>query len=253
MARRRFEIPGTGRKTRRPSPLVLIPGRTGLWAFNPRSDLLVYGTPDLLWVDGDANTPTVGPALAVTGVPVPGQVAAGYSATYEQYGGAAYRMQAVGNLDPAAGSDVVEVGMIRTPAALAGTYVSGGTRSVLNGYMLYTVAAGGTLYATITAGGASINLSVAVAVSTTYAYAIIIDRTGLSHLVVSGLATQTAGTPAGTLASGLPYTLGARANGANPLVGGIHWKCRWKGAGVAAPWIAGGYAQCTSLFAKALT
>lgn len=162
-------------------------------------------------------------------------------------------MQSAGNLDPAAGDDVVEVGMIRTPAALAGTYVSGGTRSTTNGYMLYTVAAGGTLYATITAGGASINLSLAVAVSTVYAYAIIIDRTGSSHLVVSGLATQTAGTPAGTLASGLPYTLGARANGANPLVGGIFWKSRWKGAGIAAPWIASSYAQCTDLFSKALT
>lgn len=227
----------------------------GKWKFNPRGDLLTYGTPNFLWVDGDANAPTIGPSLAATGAPLPGQTIPPHGLTAEVYDASSCRTTATA-LDPGLTDDIVVVAMIRTPTSGAVAYSAvASTRNNTRDWALILredsnkveFYAHGDSEVGIASGATASDGDTCVVFG-------IINRDGLMYTGINTTITAGGACPAGSYAGGHGIGIAAYPTGTNKMksAGAIYWVSAWYGVGIADAWIAGSYARCAELSAAAL-
>jgi hypothetical protein len=210
----------------------------------------LFGTPDFLWVAGDGNNPTIGPAMVATGAPtaatapyrVDGQDMASevYTVAQNRAIAAAY--------DPAITNDVVVHVLMRVSCELANSRLFG-TRGAGAGFEFYTTVFAGTTFLVwlVSDGGATQNGTVLSLCSWVHGV-FIIDRTNnLLQTVANGtLGDSDAIVGLGDIASGAGFQIGAR-----PLVTGqgeIAFLAMEYGDGAAARWVAGGHALAQTAY-----
>jgi hypothetical protein len=206
----------------------------------------IFGVPTFLWVAGDGNSPTLGPALSVTGTPdaivSPYQLESGSDVAGEEYDGTEYRNTAT-IVDPSAGDDIIVFALVKN------SYLPGGTEVVISnrtggaGWVLYSnsgnarilVSDGvGTVFRSLTWLFASFSLLIAV-----------IDGNGNMYLLRNGIASASAVTPAaGKIGADQGLAVASYAGGAAPfgLGGQIIFAGFQYGTGIADAWIADSFA-----------
>jgi len=214
----------------------------------------IFGTPTILWIDGDGPTPTVSPnpllTLATSGVVLPGQpmphtYPSGIDATGEEYDGTSWRADVVNDVNPTDTDDIVVACKHRmSPGALAGGYHlhastfrnPGGT---LRGWFVYDLGnyMGFSMYS---AGGFRDVLSTGFLVPGSPGITVAVaNRNGNMQAWHNMLTGAQEVTPLGAN-NGNGFAVGAATNGAAPVRAGarLEWVAAWYGAGLWEAWTA---------------
>lgn len=251
-------------------PQGLIPGQGRLGSRNmilwdqpfdrihdPR-DTGIYGSGlRLLWVAGDGDTPTVGPALTAIGAPVaevaPYQLEGGADVALEGYDGATYRRSLV-PIDPGAGEDTVVVAIGRMPLYQAAPgyqrIISTLVPGTLNGAMLCLNNTNTQLLWRVQGAGGAAGVGAAgIAPGGLYVAIGLYDRSADAIVLwCDGAVSAPSALPDGALAGG-GIALGADVDGVMPIGPGAGLACAAYliGTGIAAQWAADSYARCAEL------
>jgi hypothetical protein len=215
-----------------------------------------FGVPDFLWVAGDGNTPTIGPALTVIGAPTVGatpyQLEDGTNVVSEVHTGTSYRRTATA-VDPTIGQDIIVSALVKKPNTFPGISAILSTRTGFGGVTL-------RFQGTLLLGFVHDNVGVITPnISATDAALVvlqmIIDGNGNTYIVSNGSANAPTPTPAaGVLGSGAGVGVGGYPDGFGPMDadGSIIFVSFEYGNGIADAWIAGGFARCVD-FANRFT
>ena len=220
-----------------------------------------FGIPRFLWVDGDGETPTIGPVLTTAGAPLSGQPApweleGGSPVIVEEYDGVSNRTTAVPDLDPTIGQDIIIAALVRlTPGGGPGfPFILATANLAIQGYSLFYGTGTTNVTLRVGDGATSVTSNIPVPLGTLALLVGIIDGDGNTEISLNGGApVAPAVTPvAGALSPGDGLGLGSRPNGASDYEGGILSAAIWIGNGIADDWIAGGYARVAQLAQRIL-
>jgi hypothetical protein len=211
----------------------------------------VFGVPDFLWVAGDGNTPTIGPALAVTGAPTvgttPWQLGDETAVVSEEYDGTMGRQQNVTPVDPGAGEDAIILALVQIPRISVASQTVVATTMVQaggwGGFRLF-VNMGNLIYRSYDTAGAFVQSTLAVIDGSWALVGVIIDESANQHLISgSGLDVDNIAA-LGNFAdgNGIGVAVLPRIPGIQRYNGKIAFVSMTFGAGIADLWTANAYA-----------
>lgn len=235
---------------------------------NPRDYLVSrFGTPSFVWVAGDGNTPTVGPALTATGTPGslagPWELEDGTRLPLEMATGTSCRTSATKIAPANAGGVTTEdvviplIGVIPSANADIYRYISTRTIAGLQGFEIsLATAAAPALYAVAaTSGGSAVSQPAASHIARGGLFVAVLIYNCTANTVVlwtPGGVGAAGAVPAGTVTGG-GLGVSAMPDGSLKLSAGagVLATAFYKGAGLAAAWAADTYARCKELTALA--
>lgn len=211
---------------------------------NPRTELTsIVGTAsNFLWVAGDGNTPTIGPALTATGSPgsveSPYQLEDGTALNWETYTGAEYRRKADdATLTPADNEDFVIAALVNLPRDTTTYYeILGSWGNSSKGWFLGAYTGTGDIALSIYANSMSMPY-VSAALGRVAMLVFVVNRDGNATGYLNGVAGTPAATPAGSIPTG-HVSLGTRGDTSWTYKGGILFTAFWKGSGLNEIWTA---------------
>lgn len=230
-------------------PLVYISDPSDL--ANPLGLGGIFGVPSFLWVAGNGDNPLIGPTLSATGSPSsknsPWQLEDNSTILLEEYDGSSYRKTAT-VLDPGIADDVVVFGVAKAPKTGAVSYSTllstrGGV-SARDYVVLYkhdSFRIDGFTHGDTERIVSSPSLG---ARHSLFTFAFIVDRDGLLHAGMNGLAQSGSACSAGSLAGGNGIGIAAYPSTSLPMQpgGGICFVAAVYGVGIADLWVADSYA-----------
>jgi len=225
--------------------------------FDARVDIpKFFGVPDFLWVDGDGNTPTIGPTLTATGSPASGeptpwQLEDATAVTCEEHDGATCRTETGTSMDPAAGEDVIVAALCKVGAGITNYERPISTRPTA-GKGIWLAYVGGNIYGYVS-GDSQVNTGgLAPALGGWSLFVLVVDRDGNTTLYQNGIASTSVATPSGDLGADSGLGLMAATDAGTKMHGGMAWATWQTGAGLADAWLADSARRVFDLTARGL-
>lgn len=227
------------------------------YVFDPRVDIpALFGTPDFLWVAGDGNTPTVGPALTLTGTPTvgvtPHQTKSGGALASEVGSGSSNRTTATPALDATAGQDIVLAALVQFPKTTTNQYILTSRDAGDAGVSLW--ASNGLATLTVYDGTTAVSSTVSAELGSVALVIGLVDGDGNSEISINGATpVDPETTPsAAPLGDGVGVGLFSRVDKSLDYEGGIIWVSGWVGDAIYDVWSANSYAMISRIAALAL-